>query len=169
MKIHRMTGKGEASLPRSFPSDHRAALPAASTAREGNSFQKPKTLHQNHRNRVPCSRSPHRKRCLHSPHRRCDRLRKQSADCRRPASYLWSLLWPSDHRDPSDGQTGVVIRMFLQDILWPNKGAILAQGGGGGGDLWRGLEARPNPAMKLSTLHEVNPGHHPPHTRQYHH
>lgn len=168
MKIHRMTGKGEASLPRSFPSDHRAALPAASTAREGNSFQKPKTLHQNHRNGVPCSRSPHRKRCLHSPHKGCDRLRKQSADCRRPASYLWSLLWPSDHRDPSDGQTGVVIRMFLQDILWPNKGAILAQGGGGG-DLWRGLEARPNPATKLSTLHEVNPGHHPPHTRQYHH
>jgi hypothetical protein len=44
--------------------------------------------------------------------------------------------------------------MLLQDILWPNKGAMLAQGGG---DLQRGLEAGPHPSGKrLKALHKIN-------------
>lgn len=47
-------------------------------------------------------------------------------------SYLWSFLWPTDHGDSGDGQAGVVIHVFLQYILWPNRGSILTEGAKGG-------------------------------------
>lgn len=53
-------------------------------------------------------------------HRRCKRQWENGLpQCEQSASYLWSLLWPTDHRDTSDGQIGVVICVFLQDVLWP--------------------------------------------------
>lgn len=107
---------------------------------------------------VPSPRNPSWK-CQHSPYR-CERPWKWSPSVGQPASYLWSLLWPGDYGDPSDGQSGVVVSVLLQDILWPNKGAILAQGRGE--DLWRGLEATPKPVRNtLRALHKV---HHPPAT-----
>lgn len=134
-RSHLSTGKGEASLPRSFLNDHQGALPAVSTARENDHVQQTKTYNRQitktiHLNWGTLCQKSLRKSCQHSSYRRCERQWEWSPSCRRSASYLWSLLWPSDYRDPSDGQTGVIIRMLLQDILWPNKGAILAQNRG---------------------------------------
>ena len=64
-------------------------------------------------------------------------------------SYLWSLLWPSDYGDPSDGQTGVILRVLLQDILWSSKGARLAQGIG---DVSEGSGGWPLPSKTQSPL-----------------
>lgn len=103
--------------------------------RENRCFQKPKTCNRQITKTIHlhwgalCQESP-RKSCRQSSYRRCERQCEWSPSCRRSASYLWRLLWPSDYRDPSDGQTGVILRVLLQDILWPNKGVILARSRG---------------------------------------
>lgn len=148
-KIPLIPGKGEASLLCSLLSDHQGSLSALAALVKRIPFKHQKlamNTSQNNLNWDALSRKFPLERCRHSPYKRWERPRRQSPSCGQPASYLWSLLWPSDYGDPGDSQTGVVFRVLLQDILWPNKGAVLAQGRGkvfqGG---WR-----PNPSQRAT-------------------
>lgn len=151
----KMTGKGEVSFPCSFLRDHKGALPAVSTARGNDPPLKNKhlqgkkitsTIH------IDSEASPWSSPWKAADIHRTGDVKKQwiwSPSCGWSVSYLWSLLWPSDYGDPSDGQTGVILRVLLQDILWSSKGAILAQGTG---DVSEGSGGWPLPSKRQSSL-----------------
>lgn len=72
-KIPLITGKGEASLPHSFPDDHQGALPAVPTRGKLAPFPKPNNLqqtnHENHLSWGAFSQECPQKRCRRSPRR----------------------------------------------------------------------------------------------------